>query len=442
MLNPVINSRRVFLALIVIGAILRVMMIQQRPADAILRAPDEGEYVAITYNLAHGHGFALNGEQTAYRDMLFPVVASVVFRLTGDSIPLVLYLQVILSVTTGMLIYRLGRTRFSESVALVMAAVWIFYPAAVIFSALFLTETLFVFLWVLALVLHDRLNDRGYRTPDAALLGLALGLVMLARAVGMILLVAVLVYIALIRYEAPRKDRWRAVLIVLAASLIVTVPWMIRNAMVLDRFALNTNGGINLLIGNNPRATGTYLFDEDVQGLLPPAERGEAARDRAGTAIARDYMREHKRETVDLWGRKFAYLWATDMSLWAHYLPVRDTSLREHLRSLPLLWLILAALPYMLIVSLGVSGFYLVRHFPARGIFILQLFLGVMAACMSYGLARYHFPYIPACIVGAGALYKPRVWKDSPPWRRLLLLFILGLFLGIWLLEIMTIAGI
>ena len=93
-------------------------------------------------------------------------------------------------------------------------------------------------------------------------------------------------------------------------------------------------------------------------------------------------------------------------------------------------------------MQLGVSGFYLVRHFPTRGLFILQVFLAIMAIFISHGASRYHFPLMPAMVVGAGALSTPNVWNSGPIWRRLFLLFTLGMFLGIWLFEAMTIAGV
>jgi hypothetical protein len=102
----------------------------------------------------------------------------------------------------------------------------------------------------------------------------------------------------------------------------------------------------------------------------------------------------------------------------------------------------MVALPYMLFVCLGVSGFYLVRHFTTRGLFVLQIALGILAILISHGAPRYHFPLMPAMLVGAGALSAPQPWLSSPLWRRLFLLFTLGMFAGMWLFEAMTVAGV
>jgi 4-amino-4-deoxy-L-arabinose transferase-like glycosyltransferase len=435
---------RVLIALLLIGVALRLTALWLRPAGAIYAAPDEDEYLQIARSVAHGDGFALHGVTTAYRDMLMPVVGGLLMIVFGDSPLPMLFLNIVLSAATAILLYALGRRRFSENAALIMAAAWLLYPAAVIFSAMLFTETLFVFLWVLALWLYDRLEDGGYRPLHALLLGVVSGLVMLARAVGVVVILSLLIYVALIRFEQPLRARLRAALILGAASFIVVLPWMVRNAWAVGSLALNTNGGINMYIGNNPRANGSYLFDEDHERLLPPVEAGEAARDRAATGLALTFMREHPREAVRLWGRKFAFFWATDMTQWIHYFwdPSGPPSVSKRLAAMPVARLALLGVPYALIVLLGVSGFYLVRHFAARGLLLMQIFFLVLASFVTFGTPRFHFPVMPAMIIAAGSLWRPRVWVSAPLWRRLFLLLTLGMFLGIWLLEIMTIAGV
>ena len=435
---------RILIALLVIGVALRLVALCLRPEGALYAAPDEDEYLQIAQSVARGEGFALHGEITAYRDMLLPVVCAGLMALFGDSPLPMLLLNVLLSVATALLLFNLGRRRFGEQVALIMAGVWLLYPTAIIFSAMLFTETLFVFLWVLALLLYDRLDEGGYRPLDAVALGAVSGLLMLTRAVGVVVVLSLILYIVLIRFERPPRVRLRAALILGAACLLVVLPWMVRNHYAVGRFALNTNGGINMYIGNNPRANGSYLFDEDHERLLPPAEAGEAARDRAAATLALTFVREHPRDALRLWERKFGFFWATDMTQWIHYFwnPSGPPSVSKRLRAMPVARLALLAVPYMLIVLLGISGFYLVRHFPARGLLLLQIFLLLLACFVTYGTPRYRYPLMPALIIAAGALWRPHVWVSAPPWRRLFLLFTLGMFVGIWLFEIMTIAGV
>lgn len=432
----------ILVALLIIGAGFRLFVLESRPEGALLYAPDEPDFLEISQNIWLGDGFSFHGKPTAYRDPLLPYATAGVMSLSGGEFRPIFYVQILLSLLTGLLLFYIALKRFTESTAYGVITVWMLYPAAAIFSSLLLTETMSVFLWVLAIWLHDRLDDNGYTIQDSLILGAVLGLLCLSRAAGTILLATVFIYVFLIRWETSFADRARAVSFVLIGALIVMLPWMIRNETVMDRFWLNTNGGINLLMGNNPYANGGYNFDERVQRIIPEEARTEAARDVAATMAAREYAEGHLRETISLWSNKFAYLWSTDMALLAHFAPVRGSeSLAETLREQPMGALILVAIPFTILVILSLCGFYLVQKFPARGSFILQLALGAAAAFISYGLPRYHFPLMPAVIIGAAAYYENQPWDKAPQWRRLMLLLAIGLFMGIWTFETVKIIG-
>lgn len=432
---------RIFWILLIVGLLLRLAAIHWREPGVLERAPDEDEFYLIAKSVAHGDGFALRGVTTAYRDMLLPVTTAFGVKLFGETPLPMLYLNSLLSCATAWLLFRIGKRRFGEKVGMAIGGVWLFYPVAIMFCAMLFTETLFVFWWVLALELYDQLESRDYHWKIAAALGFVLGLAMLTRAVGQVFFAAVLIYIALIRYEAPRMIRWKAAFIVLAVGCLTIAPWMARNGFAVGAFTLNTNGGINMFIGNNPDANGAYKLNPEMESRIP--QSGEVAGMRAAGNLAWTYIFSHPKHTVELWGRKFAFLWATDATQWIHYNPPEGPpSIAERLRAMPVWKLLIVAVPYMILVGLGISGYYLVRHFDGRGLFILSTTLGTLAIFLAFGLPRFHFPFMPGVIVGAGALVRPAVWDSVPIWRRLFLLFTLGMFLGLWLYEAMAIAGV
>jgi len=433
----------ILLSLLIIGAGFRLFVLELRPEGALLLAPDEPEYLEIAQHIWMGEGFSFGGKPTAYRDMLLPYVTAGVMTVSGGDFKPIFYVQLILSLLTGLLLYLVASKRFNESTAYGVLAIWMLYPAAAVFTSLLMTETLFVFFWVLAIWLHDRLDTNGYEVRDALILGIVLGLLCLTRAAGAILLATVFIYVLLIRYETALALRARAVSFVLIGALVVMVPWMMRNQSMMERFALNTNGGINLLIGNNPYMNGGYQFDERVEAIIPEEAHTEAQRDVAAAHAAKEFAQGHMREVFGMWPTKFAYLWSTDMAMLAHFAPVRGSeSLAETLREQPVGALILMAIPFAVLVLLGLCGFYLVLKFPARGFFILQLSLGAIAAFISYGLPRYHFPLMPAVILGAAAYYENQPWDKAPQWRRLMLLLAIGLFMGVWTYETVKIIGL
>ncbi len=465
------TNRNIQLVIILlVAAILRIAAISLRPPEAMLQAPDEPDFYNLALSVAHGEGFAMDGQPTAYRDMLFPSLVGVAFRLTGGWLPIFILLQIAADLLTIFLLYRIGAGRFGERIGIFMAAAWAIYPAAIFYCSLFLTETLFVFLVTLALYLYDKVEaswNKQTVSPlgppakwgggpsahiPAALLGLTLGLATLTRSAGLVFLATFLIYIVLFRFETPRGIRFRTAGFVVLGAAIVCLPWMLRNHRVLGSFSLNTNTGVNLYIGNNPYATGAYRFDDPVEAPLlaadPQQPGGEVARNELAMSLALEYWRTHTGVIPDLWARKFAYLWATDMPLWLHYDPAAPAiggeglSLRERLHTLPFSKLALSALPHMLIVCFGAAGIFLTRHFSTRGLFILQLTLGAVATFVSFGLFRFHFPLIPALMVSAASLIRPSPWDSAPQWRRLYLLLFLGIFAGIWTYEILSIARV
>ena len=269
------------------------------------------------------------------------------------------------------------------------------------------------------------------------ILGFILGLLLLTRAPGVVLVLAILIHLLYQR-------RVRAALIVFAVMFVTVLPWMLRNANAVGQFALNTNQGINFYIGNHPGATGSYHFDEDefLSGGVEGRERSEVERNVLATELARNYIRSHPLKTLALWPKKFAYFWSTDMALWAHYLPnPAAPSLAAQLHTAPWILLVLTGLAYIAITAGGVAGFVLVKAFPLRGVLILQIVLATLAALVTYGLPRYHAPLMPALMIGAAAwMQTPGAWRNAVRSHRWMLILLIALLLAIWMMEGYTIA--
>jgi 4-amino-4-deoxy-L-arabinose transferase-like glycosyltransferase len=413
---------RLLWILLVIGALLRAVVIELRPAGALEMSPDESRYLDIAHSLTHGQGFRLNGEPTAYNDPLFPAVASVMIALFGGSVRGMLYFQIVLGCAAAVLLYEIGRKRFGSSAGLLLAGAWLFYPGAVIASALFLSITLHVFLWIAALLLYDRLIENGFRISDALLLGLCAGLVVLTRAIGLVLLAAIVIRLCQIRYGAFQSTHWRGALLVLFAAAIIVVPWMARNAATVGHFVLNTNGGFGIFTG------------ESAQGAeLPPGEVSDAPSLSQDSPPAVSAEVEAGAVTSRLWWRKVTRLWASDAALWTRYFHSSRAAARAGIHAV--LPIIAASLPVMVIVGSGVAGFLLVPQFPLRSLLLLQLALLLAVTVMTYGVPRDHFSFLPALLIGAAALWRPAVWSGASLRRRAALILALGAVSGVWLLE-------
>ena len=117
------------------------------------------------------------------------------------------------------------------------------------------------------------------------------------------------------------------------------IPWAARNQQVMGEALLSTNGGIVLMQGNNPYATGTHIWNDDLAALIGedsecgrqdhyggPAEVTRAERARK---IATAYIAEHPVRAVALWPRKLMYAYRSDVDGFYYSLGQMEPMSRE-----------------------------------------------------------------------------------------------------------------
>jgi hypothetical protein len=68
--------------------------------------------------------------------------------------------------------------------------------------------------------------------------------------------------------------------------------------------------------------------------------------------------------------------------------------------------------------------------------------LAILATLATYGLARYHYPMMPALIIGAVALVQnPGGWRKAARTHRIAAGLVIACFAVIWAAEIWTVAA-
>jgi hypothetical protein len=95
--------------------------------------------------------------------------------------------------------------------------------------------------------------------------------------------------------------------LVIAVVAVVLAPWVVRNAVVMDRVALSTNTGDNLCIGHHDGATGHFRVaeacqpDEELPDIEPDTlRRAEVARDAELTERAIAWAARHPLDELRL----------------------------------------------------------------------------------------------------------------------------------------------
>jgi 4-amino-4-deoxy-L-arabinose transferase-like glycosyltransferase len=167
--------------------------------------------------------------------------------------------NLVLGVGTVVLTFEVGRRLFDNRTGLVAAALVALWPNLVFHTAVILTETLFIFLVmaaVLVLVALPASTERiGWRR--LAVFGVILALSALVRPISLVLLPVLLVVLLM------GGAGWRLTIgyvgIATLAVVIVLTPWTIRNVHETDSFVvISTNLGDNLCMSRHAGATGAF----------------------------------------------------------------------------------------------------------------------------------------------------------------------------------------
>jgi 4-amino-4-deoxy-L-arabinose transferase-like glycosyltransferase len=383
-----------FVLVILLGAtVLRLVWI------ALFRAEPDSDfawYVTHAATLARGGDYADGSQPTAYFPPGYPYFLSLVFRLAGIGPWPILLANIALQVLAIGLVYRLARDLFqSERVGRIALLMYALLPNNIAYSALPASENLFVPLMLLGAWLLLRGSRRwGWLIPA----GLVIGAAALVRPQAVLILVAYFLVTLPGMLRARQGWRWLAQgALVVALTVAVVLPWLARNAARLGKPVMTTTGGLNLYIGHNRQASGTYMmtaWHRDTRAR----QGGELAIDAAFRRQAQAEMREQPLRALLLVPLRLFWLFAFDMdgAQWvANSRPVGAG------RPFLMGWMVLSQVAYMAVWAGAVLAWGAWRPLPWLGVAIIGAFTLVYLAL--YGMARYHQPMTPWLIMYAAA---------------------------------------
>lgn len=233
----------------------------RRPAVTPI-AEDELAYDAIARSIASGQGWvsdrnwmlARAGEPTAYGGAAYPLFVGILYAVSGSGFPLVVLVQLALSVWAVVGLMRIGRSLGGETAGVSIGWVAALHPGLAVAPALLMTEALSIPLIVAVVLLALRLTGDD-PASTALLAGLAVGVGFLVRSPLGLMGTGCVIAAFLIRGRFSRS--WKPSLKGLATSLVtvalVLTPWTIRNYAHFGRFMpTDTKSGINIWMFNLP----------------------------------------------------------------------------------------------------------------------------------------------------------------------------------------------
>ena len=408
------STRTAFvLGLLILGiASLGVRYGVWRAASPVGITGDEVRYLRSAVQLQQGEGYGVGG----VRDARWPPAQSFFLSLflraspaSTDDARVVdsgspIGPQLMLGALLALLTMVLGRELFDTRSGFLAGLLAAFYPTFIGYSHYFWSETLLVVLLTAALALAVRAAKTD-RPIDAALAGLLFGAAGLTREIALLVAVGVSFWWLL---TVTRTDRRRAaarVLLMLACSAIVVLPWTLRNHRLLDRFVpVSTGFWMGMREGNTLQAA-DWLHPDRQELTSFRSKMVSFSDEMEGVEYARQEAQQLIQQEQPTWifkklVRNSALLFSPDSFV---FKKISRGSYGE-----PALWVVRFVLVSTLLAYLGVAigGLFGIATSPDHGRRLLPIvILGIIAAVhiLAQASSRYRLPAIPVLMVYAAA---------------------------------------
>lgn len=242
----------------------------------IVLAGDASDYYTLGLNLKTFFTLSIDQiprlEGAFLRTPGYPLFLALIFSLTAGSIMAVLIVQVMLSAFSAVLIYRIADLfRFPKLVGLGAGLFFALEPSIAVFAVSILTETVFVFLFLLFVyLLATSLINNDFSKKKYLVLGLILGFDVLVRPVlyPFIFVIILASIFCLIKKIKP-KESFKIILALIAGVYLMISPWLLRNKIVFDTWSVSSISGVHTFLSY---AVPFYAYQHGVNKNLAEVE--------------------------------------------------------------------------------------------------------------------------------------------------------------------------
>lgn len=347
------------------------------------RVPWSYEYEEIAANLIqHGqYAFSFYGltspQPSSFLPPTYPLLLALSRMLFNTNVSFIILLQIALSVLNVWFLFLITEEmRLPKSVGLIAALLFSIYPPMIAYSVSLGTTTLETFFLLLGSWLTYRAVNKS-SWICAGLSGILYGLAALTRSPWLLVIPLATLWILFMSYRRRSVLIPHAAALVLASALTLS-PWVAYNYHTHGRFLLtSTNGGLNLWIGNNPNATGEYIFPTEMDRdlILSVADWPEVERDQFFFSNAITFIESHPTQAINLALKKMLFYFFFRPNIGSTY---EGAGLPLQLASL----FFIAA--WILLLPFSIIGLWTLRKSWDQQILPIALFLSQGAVAMAY----------------------------------------------------------
>jgi 4-amino-4-deoxy-L-arabinose transferase-like glycosyltransferase len=267
-----VNGRSPLITILIAGALFRIFYwidspLPSEPDQLFKMWPDEATYFSIAqYLMTHGLSDYLFSEQSVMAAPGNPIFIALIYTI-AKSVNAIRAVNLLLSVLTIVLIYKLGKRTFNKPVGLLAAGICAIHGQLIQYSPTVLTEPLFLCIFILGIYFLVRTLDIQnlprfryicYALASAVFMTMAI----LTRSIAILLPVFLLATIfSLEAYRSwqlgkPSFAFLKGVALPLILPILIFGIVASKNYIFYDRFMIATGGGAALWLGSRADTEG------------------------------------------------------------------------------------------------------------------------------------------------------------------------------------------
>lgn len=406
--NYLNQGNRSILFILLVGLILRITFTFFIGNQ--ISQPDEGGYLSqAKYLYQHG----LSGYWTMPTDRppgvgLFILLS---FALFGTNVLKTKLFFALIGSTSIYFVYRYALDLFNKKTAICAALIAALYPFFIYWSSVLMTENLSVFLIAPALFFTNRLiTNKGNRFSAAVFGGLSWTMLIMIRAQNFYFLPFLF---GIFIWKKAYKGRLVAAFLFFFTAISMPFMWMCKNYKNSGSFALDTHGGVTLLINtafhNESRISWGFAM-ETLQNSktfkeakkLPPEKK-----DLFYKTKAIDFILSHQMDFIKTRAYNFIQFWRFYPRI---HIPNQDASPFLNTKKIYFVFISLLTEPF--IIPLGIFGFFLAFKEKSPAVLLPFSFIAFTALIHTLIVAqmRYRLSIMPILIIfsvyGALKIYR------------------------------------
>ncbi len=259
------GDRRYVLIILFLALVLRfayALSVDIIPTDITGIDMDAVEYDHLGWNIARGIGVIdAYGHPASSRFPAYLYFLGIIYFIFGHSHFTVIMIQAFLGSLTPLIVYFTARQIFKERVSKIAGILAAVYPVFIWYVGWLMTENLFLLLLNLLIYFTVSLaRDAGWKRLAA--IGVLVGLLGLTRGVGLPFLGIIPFYVFL-RLRGDIKIKFGRAALVLAAAIVVMIPWTVRNYNTYGKIMLpSCEGGAVLWMAFNTMSVDEWYDPE------------------------------------------------------------------------------------------------------------------------------------------------------------------------------------